>query len=77
MANAALGLCTLSGVWCRFRCPEKGDSSTDWTQLSRFHLKTETESKIRNVLSNRNVTVDTVQQHKICTNLFKLIIFLS
>jgi hypothetical protein len=29
--------------------PEIGTSSIDWTQLSRFYLKTETESSLRNV----------------------------
>jgi hypothetical protein len=34
--------------WCR--CPEIGTSSIDWAQLSRFHLKTETESSFGNVV---------------------------
>jgi hypothetical protein len=36
--------------WCWHRCPEIGTSSIDWAQLSRFHLKTETESSLRNVV---------------------------
>jgi hypothetical protein len=32
------------------RRPELGDSSIDWVQLIRFHLKTETESCLRNVV---------------------------
>jgi hypothetical protein len=27
-----------------------GTSSIDWAQLSRFHMKTETESSLRNVV---------------------------
>jgi hypothetical protein len=30
-----------------------GTSSIDWAQLSRFHLKTETESSLRNVVLNK------------------------
>jgi hypothetical protein len=30
--------------------PEIGTSSIDWAQLSRFYLKTETESSLRNVV---------------------------
>jgi hypothetical protein len=32
------------------QCPEMGTSSIDWAQLSRFHLKTETECSFRNVV---------------------------
>jgi hypothetical protein len=32
------------------RCPEIGTSSIDWAQWSRFHLKTERESSLRNVV---------------------------
>jgi hypothetical protein len=38
-------------TWCW--CPETGTSSVDWAQLSRFHLKTETESSLRNVASSK------------------------
>jgi hypothetical protein len=34
--------------WCW--CPETGTSSIDWAELSRFHLKTEIESSLRNVV---------------------------
>jgi hypothetical protein len=30
--------------------PEIGNISIDWAQLSRFYLKTETESSLRNVM---------------------------
>jgi hypothetical protein len=37
------------GLWCAWYtypilCPEIGTSSVSWAQLSRFHLKMETES---------------------------------
>jgi hypothetical protein len=40
-----------SGRWfvlylCWSRGPEIGTSSTDWAQLSRFHLKAKTESSL-------------------------------
>jgi hypothetical protein len=38
------------------RCPEIGISSIDWSQLSRFYLRTETESNLRNVVLNENRT---------------------
>jgi hypothetical protein len=31
-----------------------GTSSTDWAQLSRFYLMTETEPSFRNVVLNKN-----------------------
>jgi hypothetical protein len=34
--------------WCK--CPEIGTNSIYWSQLSRFHLKTETEPHLRNVV---------------------------
>jgi hypothetical protein len=33
--------------WLCKRDPEIGTSSIDWAQLSRFHLRTETESSLR------------------------------
>jgi hypothetical protein len=36
-------------VLCWNLCPEM-TSSIDWAQLSRFHLKTETESSLRNIV---------------------------
>jgi hypothetical protein len=57
--------------------PAIGTSSIDWAQLSRFYLKTETDSSLRNVVLcniNRAVylhkdrTIDNVQKHNIYTN---------
>jgi hypothetical protein len=51
-------------------CPEIGTSSIDWAQLSKFYLKTETESSLRNVVFrkvhrtvflNKDRTLDNVQ----------------
>jgi hypothetical protein len=39
-------------------CPERRNSSIVWAQLSRFHLKTETESNLR----NKNRSMDNVQK---------------
>jgi hypothetical protein len=55
---------------------EIGSSSFSWAPLSRFDLKTEAESSLRNVFCNINRkvildkdrTVDIVQKHNICTN---------
>jgi hypothetical protein len=75
MVCAVLGLYTPS--WCLHRCPEIGTSSTDWAQLSRFYLKTETESSLRNavlcninraVLLDKDRTMDNVQKDNICMN---------
>jgi hypothetical protein len=53
-------------------------SSIDWVQLSKFYLKTEAESSLRNVVwwkINRRVyldkdrAMDNVQKHNICTNI--------
>jgi hypothetical protein len=72
MVCTVLGLYTPS--WCRH-------SSVYWTQLSRFHLKTETESSFRNAVfwkTNRTVILDeartmhNVQKHNICTQLLYL-----
>jgi hypothetical protein len=35
-------------IFMLYRCSEIEGSSIDWAQLSRFHLKTETESSLRN-----------------------------
>jgi hypothetical protein len=57
--------------------PEIGTSSINWVQLSRFYLKMETESSLRNVVFyNINRTVfldkdrmmDNIQKHSICSN---------
>jgi hypothetical protein len=56
--------------------PEIGNNSIDWAKMSRFYLKTETESSFRNVVFcniNRTVFLDkdrkmnNVQKHNICT----------
>jgi hypothetical protein len=61
--------------WCWYRCPEIGTSSIDWAKLSRFYLKTETETSLRNVVfcninrttySDKCRTMDNVQKHYIC-----------
>jgi hypothetical protein len=59
MVCAVLGLYTPSR--CSYRCPEIGTSSIDWTQLSKFYLKKDTESSLRNVVFlkiNRTVFLD-------------------
>jgi hypothetical protein len=49
--------------------PEIGISSIDLAQLSRFYLKTETESNIRNIVFlNKNRKMFNVQKHNICIN---------
>jgi hypothetical protein len=48
MVCAVLDFYTL--FWCWYRFPEIGTSCIDWAQLSRFYLKTETESSLRNVV---------------------------
>jgi hypothetical protein len=54
-----------------FLGPEIRASSDDWAQLSRFYLKTETESRLRNVVFlNESRTMDNVQKHNICCNYF-------
>jgi hypothetical protein len=53
--------------WCW--CPEIGTSSIDWAQLSRFHLKTETESSLRNVVLVKYRMMDNVQKHNNSINI--------
>jgi hypothetical protein len=66
MVCAVLGLYTLSWFWYGYE--EIGNSSVEWTQLSRFQLKTESESSLRNVvLLNKNRRMENVQKHNICT----------
>jgi hypothetical protein len=61
---------TLCGIFRKNKMmdfgPERGTSSTDWAQLSRCHLKTETESSLRNVVGffRKNKTMDNVQLQK-------------
>jgi hypothetical protein len=49
--TVADGLCC---AWFMYHmlcwCPEIGTSSIEWAQLSRFNLKAETESSLRNVV---------------------------
>jgi hypothetical protein len=49
--------------WCW--CPDIVSSSIDWAQLSRFHLKTESESSLRNVMffKYKYRTMDNVHKH--------------
>jgi hypothetical protein len=48
-------------------------SSIDWAQLSRFYLKTETESSLRNVVFSKIIDqakpMDNDQKHNIRTNI--------
>jgi hypothetical protein len=47
------GLCCASilhPIWCWYKFPEAGTISIDLDQLSRFYLKKETESSLRNVM---------------------------
>jgi hypothetical protein len=47
--------------------PKIKTSSIDWAQLSRFYLKTKTESSLRNVaILSKNWTMDNIQKHNIC-----------
>jgi hypothetical protein len=50
---------------CVFRwslSPETTNSSVDWAQLNSYHLKTETESSLRNAAFQiKNRTMDNVQ----------------
>jgi hypothetical protein len=53
--------------------PKIGSSSIDWPQLSRFYLKTETESILRNVILNTNRTMDNVQKRNNYTGYILLV----
>jgi hypothetical protein len=53
------------------------ESIIDWAQLSRFYMKTERESSLRNivfwkinmtVILDKDMTMDNVQKHNIFTN---------
>jgi hypothetical protein len=72
MVCAVLGLYTPS--WCWYGYPEIRISSIDWPQLSKFYLKTEKESNLRNVMFknikgtvflDKDRTMDNVQKHNI------------
>jgi hypothetical protein len=68
MVCAVLGLCTLCCVGAGVR--RWGLALSIGPKLSRFHLKMETESSLRNVVFlNKNRTVDNVQEHNIYINL--------
>jgi hypothetical protein len=57
------------GDWVLFLSPETGTSSIGWSQLSRFYLKTEAVSSLRNVVFwNINRAMYNAQKHNICTN---------
>jgi hypothetical protein len=76
MVCAVHGLYTPS--WCWYRFPEIRTSSIDWAQLSRFHLKTETECSLRNVVfRNINRAMGNVKKHLICANVKSSQIFAS
>jgi hypothetical protein len=47
--------------WCWYL--EVGNRSINWAQLSRFHLKTDTESSLWNVVLNKNRMMDNFQKH--------------
>jgi hypothetical protein len=48
-------------------------SSTDWAQLSMFHLKTETKSRLRNIVfCDKNRAMDKTQKYDICINIASL-----
>jgi hypothetical protein len=56
-------------ICCLYRCPEIGSTSLDWAQLSRFYMKTETESSLRNVMfMNKNRMMDNIQKYNIFIN---------
>jgi hypothetical protein len=70
-------LCLKTQCYLFFSGLEIGTNSIDWAQLSRFYLKAETESSLRNVVYwkiNRTVfldkdrTMDNVQKHNSCIN---------
>jgi hypothetical protein len=48
--------------------PEVATNCIELTQLSRFHLKTETEPSHRNVAFKKNRAMDGVQKHNSCPN---------
>jgi hypothetical protein len=54
--------------WCW--CLKIATSSINWAQLSRFHMKTETESSLQNVvLLNKNRMMDNVHKRNNCINI--------
>jgi hypothetical protein len=60
------GLCCdwfLHRILCWCRCPEVWASSIEWAQLSRFHLKTESESNLWNTVLNKKRRMHNAQKH--------------
>jgi hypothetical protein len=53
-------------------CPELATSSIDWTQLCRFYLKTEAESRLRNIVLNKDRTMHNVHIHNNVLDLIQL-----
>jgi hypothetical protein len=56
VSTLADGLCCalfiyLISCWCW--CKEMWTSAIDWAQLNSFHLRTETETSLRNVLCSK------------------------
>jgi hypothetical protein len=65
-----LRFCTLSMVLFLFKTRISATSPIDWAQLSRFHLKTESESSPRKVVCfNKNRAMVYVQKHDNCVNI--------
>jgi hypothetical protein len=62
MVFTVLGLYTLSCVGAGAR---RDGIALSWVQLSRFHLKTETQSSLRNVVLNKNRTMNKGQKHEL------------
>jgi hypothetical protein len=72
MVCAVLHLYTPS--WCWYTCPKIGTNSINWAQLSRFYLKTETETSLRNVVFcniNRTVFLDNTQKQIILLTYYR------
>lgn len=46
--------------WCCWWSPETESSSICWTELCRFHLKTEVDSSLRNMFSIKARTMDNI-----------------
>jgi hypothetical protein len=63
MVSAVLGLYTLS---CAGAGVRRRNSSVDSAQMSTFHLRTETESSLRNVGFKKNTMMYNEQNHNNC-----------
>jgi hypothetical protein len=71
-SSLAVGLCC---AWCIYTllcwcwCPKIWTRFINWINLSRFHLKMETESSLQNLYAlNKNRTMDNVQKCNSCIN---------